>query len=98
MCKCKLGECAYARCQNVVTGIIECEKLGQVKPKNKCDEFVQFVEIDEEDTDINYSWDAHVKCPYCGVINDLYDIPSDEYINVTCEECGTRFMCMYYYD
>lgn len=98
MCKCKIGECVYANSQNVKTRIIECEKYGLVQPKKTCKEFVQFVEIDEEDTDVNISRDAHVKCPDCGTINDLYDIPSDEYIDVTCEECCTRFMCMYYYD
>lgn len=98
MCKCKIGECVYAQCQNVATGIITCEKLGDIKPKKECDEFIQFVEIEEEHTNIYISRDAYVNCPHCGVINDLYDIPSDEYINVTCEECGTRFMCMYYYD
>lgn len=98
MCKCKIGECVYAQCQNVNAGIISCEKLGDIKPKKECEEFIQFVEIDEEDTDINYSRDAHIKCPKCSVINDLYDIPSDQYIEVVCEECGTKFMCMYYYD
>lgn len=98
MCKCKIGECVYAQRQDVSTGIITCGKLGDIKPIKGCDEFVQFVEIDEKDTDLNISHDAHVKCPHCGVINDLYDIPYDEYIDVTCEECGTRFMCMYYYN
>ena len=97
MCKCKIGECVYARCQHI-DGIIECEKFGEIIPKNKCNEFIQFVEIEEEDTEVNYSRDAHVKCPKCSTINDLYDIPYDKYIEVTCEECGTKFICEYYYD
>lgn len=98
MCKCEVGECVYAKCEHIDTGIIECEKEGNVIPKRKCDEFVQFVEINDDDTTDNYSKDAHIKCPKCNAVNDLYDIPFDEYIEVICEECGNKFICEYYYD
>lgn len=70
----------------------------KVHMKKICKEFVQFVEINEEDTDVEYSRNAHVKCPNCSFINELYDIPYDEYIEVICEECQTKFICEYYYD
>lgn len=91
MCKCKIGECCYARSFTPSTGILECEKYGEIKPKISCNKFVQCIELDEDNIDSYSATNIHVKCPKCGEPYSEYDIEYEKTYICECEECGTKF-------
>lgn len=95
MCKCELGKCAYADSQ-LLDGKIDCSIRGITAPLKKCPDFVPFVEIEETNINQITIATAEINCPVCNAIIELDDIKTDERTEVTCINCGTRFMCEYY--
>lgn len=91
MCKCEIGQCVHACCFTQATGILKCEKFGEINPKKECEEFVQYIELDNENIDTYSKTDIHVKCLKCGEVYDEYDIEYEKQYIVECEECGTKF-------
>lgn len=95
MCKCEIGKCAYAVSQ-LLDGKINCSIRGATVPLKRCSDYVSLVEI--EDININKIAivNAKVNCPICNSTIELNNIEIDKMVEITCTNCETIFMCIYY--
>lgn len=91
MCICKIGKCNNACTFKPSTGILECSVFGNIKPKEQCEEFIEYIDLGADNIETYYKTDIHINCPECGADYDEYDIEYEKKYVVECDECGTKF-------
>lgn len=91
MCICKIGKCNNACMFTPSTGILKCSVFGDIKPKKECEEFIEYIDLDNENIETYSRTDIHINCPKCGADYDEYDIEYEKKYIVECDECGAKF-------
>lgn len=64
-------------------------------PKEECEYYMPFVEVEEEDIEVEYSFYISHKCPYCGNNNMTYSNENEGGEIIECDSCGKKYKIYY---